>query len=80
LTFCFRKQVQRPTCKKIIDDTNADPRIKVLAYNKQHSIGHKPNKKELLAVVVEVGLDEGPDVLASLITVLHVTSTRQEKF
>lgn len=51
--------------QKIIDDTNADPRIKVLAYNKQRSTGHKPNKKELLAVIVEVGLDDGLDVLAS---------------
>lgn len=51
--------------QKIIDNTNGDPRMKVLAYNKQLSIGHKPTKKELLAVIVEVGLDEGLDVLAS---------------
>ncbi len=51
--------------QKIIDDKNSDPRIKVLAYNKQLASGHKPNKKELLAVIVEVGLDEGLDVLAS---------------
>jgi hypothetical protein len=51
--------------QKIIDDTNADSRIKVLAYNKQQTSGHKPDKKELLAVIVEVGLDEGLDVLAS---------------
>jgi hypothetical protein len=51
--------------QKIIDDTNADPRIKVLSYNGQRTSGHKPGKKELLAVIVEVGLDEGLDVLAS---------------
>lgn len=51
--------------QKIIDDKNSDPRIKVLAYNRQLSSGHKPTKKELLAVIVEVGLDEGLDVLAS---------------
>lgn len=51
--------------QKIIDDKNSDSRIKVLAYNKQLASGHKPNKKELLAVIVEVGLDEGLDVLAS---------------
>ena len=51
--------------QKIIDDTNADPRIKVLAYNKQRATGHKPTKKELLAVIIEVGLDDGLDVLAS---------------
>jgi hypothetical protein len=51
--------------QKIIDDSNADPRVKVLAYNKQLGSGHKPVKKELLAVIVEVGLDNGLDVLAS---------------
>jgi hypothetical protein len=51
--------------QKIIDDKNSDPRIKVLAYDRQLVSGHKPTKKELLAVIVEVGLDEGLDVLAS---------------
>lgn len=51
--------------QKIIDDPSADPRIKVLAYHRQHASGHQSNKKELLAVIVEVGLDEGLDVLAS---------------
>jgi len=51
--------------QKIIDDSSSDPRVKVLAYNKQRSAGHQPNKKELLAVIVEIGLDRGLDVLAS---------------
>ena len=51
--------------QKIIGDKNSDPRIKVLAYNRLLASGHKPSKKELLAVIVEVGLDEGLDVLAS---------------
>ena len=51
--------------QKIIDDTTLESRIKVLAYNKQIASGHKPTKKELLAVIVEVGLDSGLDVLAS---------------
>lgn len=51
--------------QKIIDDTNTDPRIKVLACNKQLVNGLKPDKKELLAVIVEVGLENGLDVLAS---------------
>lgn len=51
--------------QKIIDDKNSDPRIKILSYNRQLASGHKPTKKELLAVIVEVGLDEGIDVLAS---------------
>jgi hypothetical protein len=51
--------------QKIIDDTNSDSRLKVLAYNRQLSKGHKPKKKELLGVIIEVGLDDGLDVLAS---------------
>lgn len=51
--------------QKIIDDKSSDPRIKVLVYNRQLASGHKPSKKELLAVIVEIGLDEGLDVLAS---------------
>lgn len=51
--------------QKIIDDSTSDPRVKVFAYNKQIAKGHKPAKKELLAVIVEVGLDKGLDVLAS---------------
>ena len=51
--------------QNIIDDADTDPRLKILAYNKQLSKGHKPTKKELLAVIVEVGLDRGLDVLAS---------------
>ena len=51
--------------QKISDDTTTDTRIRILAYNSQCAKGHKPNRKELLAVIVEVGLDEGLDVLAS---------------
>lgn len=51
--------------QKIIEDPNADPRVKMLAYNKQLASGRTPHKKELLAVIVEVGLDDGLDVLAS---------------
>jgi hypothetical protein len=51
--------------QKIIDDKDSDPRIKVLAYNRQLGSGYKPSKKELLAVIVEVGLKNGLDVLAS---------------
>jgi hypothetical protein len=51
--------------QKIIDDKNFDARLKMLAYNRQHSKGHKSDKKELLGVIIEVGLDDGLDVLAS---------------
>jgi hypothetical protein len=51
--------------QKIIDDSTSDARLKVLSYNRQIASGHKPSKKELLAVIVEVGLDSGVDALAS---------------
>lgn len=61
----FSKTSSVADLQKVIDDTTSDPRVKILAYNKQLAGGHKPNKKELLAVIVEVGLDLGLDVLAS---------------
>ena len=66
-TVLFSETSSAAELQKIIDDKNSDPRIKVLAYNRQLAIGHPPTKKELLAVIVEVGLDEGLDVLASFI-------------
>lgn len=51
--------------QKIIDDRNSDPRIKVLAYNKQMANGYKSSEKVLLGVIVEIGLNNGLDVLAS---------------
>jgi hypothetical protein len=51
--------------QKIIDDAALDTRVRVLAYNKERASGRNPERKELLAVIVEVGLDGGLDVLAS---------------
>jgi hypothetical protein len=42
-----------------------ETRTRILAYNRLLSMGHKSDKKELLGVIVEVGLDEGLDVVAS---------------
>ena len=61
----FAETTSVPDLQRIINDTASDPRLKVLAYNRQLASGHKPDKKELLAVIVEVGLDGGLDVLAS---------------
>ena len=49
----------------ISGDGSADPRVRVLAYNLQRAKGQTPENKELLAVIVEVGLQGGLDVLAS---------------
>lgn len=51
--------------EKILDDNNAESRIKILACNKLLSEGIKPDMKVLLGVVIEIGLKEGLDVLAA---------------
>ncbi len=61
----FSKTSSIADLQHIIEDENSDPRIKVLAYNKQLKSGYLPIRKELLAVIVEVGLENGLDVLAS---------------
>lgn len=63
--FLFSEKSTISDLQKIIDDSTSDTRLKVLSYNRQLAGGHKPNKKELLAVIVEVGLDSGLDALAS---------------
>ncbi len=51
--------------EKIIDDDKAESRVKILAYNLLRERGEHVNTKKLLGVIVEVGLDQGLDVLAS---------------
>lgn len=53
--------------QQIIDEPASDPRVKMLAYNRQLAAGHTPQRRELLGVIVEIGLDEGLDVLASFV-------------
>lgn len=61
----FESKSSEESLQKIIDDINMEPRIRLLAYNKMKRDGYEIKKKELLAVIVEVGLPEGLDVLAS---------------
>ncbi|HRI02045.1 MAG TPA: hypothetical protein PK006_13420 [Saprospiraceae bacterium] len=61
----FSDSIETEQLQKLIDDSNTESRMKVLAYNKLLSAGHIPHHKVLLAVIVEVGLDQGLDVLAS---------------
>src|SRR5258705_13650353 len=49
--------------QKVIEDDDLEPRIKAFAYNKQFALGHKPSKKELLALIVEIGMVNGVDSL-----------------
>jgi len=61
----FSETVNPAELQKLIDDNNAESRIKILAYNKLLAEGQKIDKKELLGIIIEVGLDNGLDVLAS---------------
>jgi hypothetical protein len=54
-----------PCFTSLIDDVCTETRIKILAYNKLLANGCLPAAKELLGVIVEVGLDQGLDVLAA---------------
>lgn len=51
--------------QKLIMDETTESRVKLLAYKKLQLAGEQIEEKELLGVIVEVGMDEGLDVLAS---------------
>ncbi len=50
---------------EIINDKDIESRVKLLAYKTLGSLSIAIEKKELLGVIVEVGLENGLDVLAS---------------
>ena len=51
--------------QKIVFDDHMESRIKLLAYDAMRRHGLPIEEKELLGVIVEVGLEDGLDVLAS---------------
>ncbi len=51
--------------QKIVFDEQMESRIKLLAYDAMRRHGFPIEEKELLGVIVEVGLEDGLDVLAS---------------
>jgi hypothetical protein len=51
--------------EKIVFDDHVETRVKILAYHVMQSHDMPVAEKELLGVIVEVGLDEGLDVLAA---------------
>jgi hypothetical protein len=61
----FAEPANALALQEIVDDKSLDPRFRMLASNIMSATGKKPPGKELFAVVVEVGLDDGLDVLAS---------------
>jgi len=61
----FSPSSVNPGLQTIIDDAAVETRARMLAYNMLRQSGCSSSKKELLAVIVEVGLDDGLDVLAA---------------
>ena len=61
----FLDRSTREQLLELIDNPVVETRAKILAYRKLTSMGQRVPRKELLAVIVEVGLDLGNDVLAS---------------
>ncbi len=51
--------------QEVIDDASLETRHKIFAYNKLTKAGYTLSKKSLLGVVIEVGLDNGLDVVAA---------------
>lgn len=51
--------------EKLVFDDNAESRIKLLAYDAMRRNEFPIEEKELLGVIVEIGLEEGLDVLSS---------------
>jgi len=61
----FSMETDTSELKKIVEDIKIESRIKLLACNKLLLLGIMPENKELLGVIIEVGLAEGLDVLAA---------------
>ena len=61
----FSEKSSSTDLKRIIDNPSVDSRFKILAYNKLLETCNKPDKTELFAVIVEMGLEKGLDVFAS---------------
>src|SRR5262249_41704223 len=51
--------------KKLANDTRAESRVRILAHRLLKSMGQPSGDKVLLGVIIEVGMEEGLDVLAA---------------
>jgi hypothetical protein len=61
----FSDEYRPVDIKEIIESSAAESRVKILAYKAAAVNGSIIEDKDLLAVIIEVALDEGLDVLAS---------------
>lgn len=63
--FLTAKETDHKELLKIATDATLETRMRLLAYHLIRANGYPVEQKELLAVIVEVGMDEGLDVLAA---------------
>ncbi|MEI9944418.1 MAG: hypothetical protein WDN26_09405 [Chitinophagaceae bacterium] len=61
----FADKIDKPELEKIIFDSSLETRPKILAHNLLIAHGVQSTSKELLGVIIEVGLDNGLDVIAA---------------
>ena len=61
----FGKAPTDESLKKIIDDDSVESRLKVIASNILVLQGKPADGRRIFGIIVEVGLDEGLDVLAA---------------
>lgn len=60
----FSEPTNLGNLEEIAHDVNQESRVRLLAFNKLRNQGYKIDEKQLLGVVVEIGLEKGFDVLA----------------
>jgi hypothetical protein len=65
LDVLFATNSSQTALQGVADDITVDPRYRVLACNKLLAGGHIPENKKLSAVIIEVAMNEGLDVLAA---------------
>lgn len=65
LNILFADEINIVDLRKIINDPTVETRHKILAYKKLAAYGLNIQTKELLGVIVEVGLENGLDVIAA---------------
>lgn len=61
----FSPNVNKEELIKILDDDQAESRVQILAANKLRARGDSINYQALLGMIIEVGMDEGLDVIAA---------------
>ena len=61
----FNNKSSHQQLLSLASDTTAESRIKLLAYNQLKTKGYPVDSKELLGVIIEVGLENGLDVVAA---------------